>query len=70
MMRHLTPMFGDVPVLFMSGYAIEAVEQHGELLPGAKFLPKPFSPIQFLDAVANTLAAGARSAPRVEHQVT
>jgi PAS domain S-box-containing protein len=60
MMRHLTPMFGDVPVLFMSGYAIEAVERHGELLPGAKFLSKPFSPTQFLDAVANTLAAGSR----------
>jgi signal transduction histidine kinase len=34
----------ELQVLFMSGYAEEAVLQHGELVSGSDFLQKPFSP--------------------------
>ena len=60
LVNHLVPLFGEIPVLFMSGYAIDAVERHGELWPGATFLTKPFTPEQLLDAVAQTLAGASR----------
>ncbi len=34
----------DMKVLFVSGYAEEAVARHGVLGPGAAFLEKPFTP--------------------------
>ncbi len=44
-----------VKVLFMSGYAPEAVEQHGVLARGSTFLEKPFSPDTLLRRVREML---------------
>jgi DNA-binding response OmpR family regulator len=42
-------------VLFMSGYAPEAIAQQGALTEGAEFLPKPFSPQQLLARIRELL---------------
>jgi len=34
---------GNIRVVFMSAYSVEAVETHGVLTPGAAFLQKPFT---------------------------
>jgi DNA-binding response OmpR family regulator len=44
-------------VLFMSGYSPEAIATHGNLLPGAGFLPKPFGASDLVDRVQETLTA-------------
>lgn len=44
-----------VKVLFMSGYAPEAVEQHGVIAHGTMFLEKPFSPEGLLQKVQQIL---------------
>jgi two-component SAPR family response regulator len=31
-------------VIFMSGYTVDAVVQHGVLVPGTTYLEKPFTP--------------------------
>ncbi|HYH81706.1 MAG TPA: PAS domain S-box protein [Longimicrobium sp.] len=46
-----------VPVVYVSGYAEEAVQRDGVLDPGARFLPKPFTAEQLLDAVHAALRA-------------
>jgi CheY-like chemotaxis protein len=48
-------------VLFMSGHAQEALARQGPLLPGSRFLPKPFAPDALLAKVARMLT---RSEPR------
>ncbi|HET7229654.1 MAG TPA: PAS domain S-box protein [Longimicrobium sp.] len=40
-----------IPVVYVSGYAEEAVQRDGVLDPGARFLPKPFTAEQLIDAV-------------------
>jgi len=42
--RRLTQRRPDVKVLYVSGYADDAVERHGVLDPGTAFMQKPFSP--------------------------
>jgi DNA-binding response OmpR family regulator len=44
-----------VRVLFMSGYADEAVTRHGSLERGAAYLEKPFSGRELARAVRDTL---------------
>jgi two-component system, cell cycle sensor histidine kinase and response regulator CckA len=43
-------------ILFMSGYSVQAVTSGGALLPGAGFIAKPFSAIDLVDRVRETLA--------------
>jgi PAS domain S-box-containing protein len=50
--EQLRPSRTDMKVLYMSGYADDAIVQHGVLMPGTPFLEKPFS--------AKTLAAQVR----------
>ena len=51
-MRSLSP---DIKVLFISGYATEAITQHGRLEPGTNFLSKPFTRIAFAHKVREIL---------------
>lgn len=44
-------------VLFMSGYSPEAIATNGNLLPGSRFLAKPFSASDLMDRIQATLAA-------------
>ena len=52
-----------LPVLFISGYAPEALSRGGTLEPGAAFLAKPFSPASLLAAVRASLDAASPSRP-------
>lgn len=52
---HVRALFPDMPVLFMSGYAEDAIVHHGVLEPGIHFVEKPFQPNVFLDAVHSVL---------------
>jgi FixJ family two-component response regulator len=55
----------DVPVLYMSGYAEEAVRGNGVLDPGTHFIGKPFTADVLLAAVRRALdEATAEPAPR------
>jgi len=55
LMRRLAPLRPDLRVLYMSGYADEAVAQHGVLDPGTAFLQKPFTPGGLADKVRRVL---------------
>jgi len=44
LMRRLTQRHDRIKVLYVTGYADEAVAHHGVLDPGTAFLPKPFTP--------------------------
>jgi len=44
LMRRLIERRPDVQVLYMSGYADEAIARHGVLDPGTAFMQKPFTP--------------------------
>jgi len=46
-------------VLFISGYAQEAIASHGILGPGAAFLEKPFTPVALTQKVRDLLGAAA-----------
>ncbi|HEU4559201.1 MAG TPA: PAS domain S-box protein [Longimicrobium sp.] len=53
----------NVPVVYVSGYAEEAVQRDGVLDPGARFLSKPFTAEQLLEAVHATLREAADTNP-------
>ena len=44
LMHRLAGQRPEMRVLYMSGYADEAVERHGVLDPGTAFIQKPFTP--------------------------
>jgi PAS domain S-box-containing protein len=44
-----------IKVLFISGYATEAISQHGRLEPGTNFLSKPFTPGALIRKVREVL---------------
>jgi PAS domain S-box-containing protein len=50
---------GDLPVLFMSGYSLEAVAKHGVLRAGARLLKKPFTPQDLALVTGEVLSAHA-----------
>jgi DNA-binding response OmpR family regulator len=50
-------------VLFMSGYADEAVKRNGALNPGATFLEKPFSSAELAQSVRRVLDEPAAGPP-------
>jgi len=45
-----------VRIIYMSGYTPDVIVQHGDLPPGAVFLPKPFWPSSLLAALDDVLA--------------
>jgi PAS domain S-box-containing protein len=53
----------DIPVLFMTGYSMEAVANHGVLRPGSHLLNKPFGPHDLALAVSELLQAHAAPTP-------
>jgi len=56
----------DLQVLYMSGYADEAIMHHGILSPGTHFIPKPFSTRNLAAKVREVLGAPpARSQKRI-----
>ena len=55
MARHLRGQFGDIRLLFMSGYAEEQLRETISL-DNVSFLPKPFSVQQIAEAVHDALA--------------
>ena len=53
--RRLLERRPDTKVLFLSGYAEDAVERHGVLEPGTAFMQKPFSPSALANRVREVL---------------
>jgi len=51
----LQERFPDLQVLYMSGYADDAIAQHGQLEPSTHFLPKPFERKDLLGLVRQAL---------------
>ena len=41
--RHLTPLYPDIKLLFMSGYTANVIAHQGVLDEGVAFIQKPFS---------------------------
>jgi len=57
--RRLREECPDLAVVFMSGFAEEAIQRYGVLAEGSKFLEKPFSPSLLVTAVRELLTAEA-----------
>jgi CheY-like chemotaxis protein len=51
--RHAQTLFPDIQIIFISGYPTKPAE---DLLPGIRFLEKPFSPQTLAEAVRDVLA--------------
>jgi CheY-like chemotaxis protein len=65
--RRMSALRRDMRVLFMSGYAEEAVLQHGEILDGSRFLQKPFSPDTLARKVREILDEAEVAPPGMAH---
>jgi two-component system, cell cycle sensor histidine kinase and response regulator CckA len=55
----ITREYGPVPILYISGYAEDAVMAESLLAPGEVLLPKPFSGSQLVQAVEDVLKGAA-----------
>lgn len=63
LVEQVTSVDPNIKVLFISGYATDAIVQHGQLEPGTNFLSKPFTPAAFARKVREVLDAEAGSSP-------
>jgi len=61
--EQVTSVYRAIKVLFISGYAADAIVHHGRLEPGATFLSKPFTPAAFARKVREVLDAAAANSP-------
>jgi two-component system cell cycle sensor histidine kinase/response regulator CckA len=64
LVRQLKPLKPQMRVLYISGYADEAIVHHGILRSGAAFLQKPFVPDTLVRKVREVLDASHSSAPK------
>jgi len=53
--KHLTTLWPNLKVLYMSGYTDDAIVQHGLLERGINFLQKPFNPKRLIRRVREVL---------------
>jgi CheY-like chemotaxis protein len=53
--EQLTSVYLNIKVLFISGYATDAITHHGQLDPGTHFLSKPFTRTAFARKVREVL---------------
>ncbi len=60
--RVLREKWPNLPVLYISGYTDDMVQQHGALEPGTRLLDKPLSEASFLRAVRESLDGAPRPA--------
>jgi signal transduction histidine kinase len=58
---HMVAIYPHLKVLFMSGYADDALTRHGVLTPGTILLPKPFVPAVLVGKVREVLDAPSAS---------
>jgi len=61
--EQVTSVYRAIKVLFISGYAADAIVHHGRLEPGTNFLSKPFTPPAFARKVREVLDAAAANSP-------
>jgi PAS domain S-box-containing protein len=55
LVEQVSSMHPNIKALFISGYATDAITQHGRLEPGTSFLSKPFTRIAFARKVREVL---------------
>jgi FixJ family two-component response regulator len=67
--RQLAPLQPGMELLFMSGYADNAVVQHSMLDAGVAFLQKPFSSLALARKVRQVLDAPQRESPKDRRQL-
>jgi len=60
--QRLAPLHPEMKVLYLSGYASNAIVHQGTLLPGVAFLQKPFAPGALTRKVREVLDASAKGA--------
>ena len=58
--ERLQPHRPKTRVLYMSGYADDAIVHHGVLEPGLSFIPKPFTPESLVNKARSVLDSGRR----------
>src|SRR5207253_9499538 len=55
MVQELRAKRPDIHVLYMTGYAEEAIQQEGSLEEGAQLIKKPFTPTQLMTRMSEVL---------------
>jgi len=64
---HFLNRFPDVRVLYMSGYASDAIVHHGMLDPGIELLQKPYTPLALIRRVQEVLGTAGRARTGAAH---